>query len=370
MATGESILTWLHVGDLHLTRAGETNHRDFKKIVSLAAALPLDAVDFVLLPGDNADDGAPEQYEVARDVLKDLPLPVHVLPGDHDVASGSMDAFHLVLGARGLPYAVTVKGHRCLFLDVVSEGSGGPDFRVGQMQRDWCTRELAEAAASGEAAVVFMHTYPADLREGAAELSALIAAANVACVAMGHTHYNEVANDGRTVFMATRSTGQIEEGPAGFSIATVDGNRVSWRFKEIEGAWPFVLVTAPVDRRLATSDDHMVADEFDVRAKVLCDLPVVSVEASVDGKNWRQMARFEGDAFLWVASFNAPAETVCVRARDERGRTDEDRVEPLLPGAPRPDRFADGSDRDAVGAWPEKGILGTQLGPNKHGRKW
>ncbi len=61
---------------------------------------------------------------------------------------------------------------------------------------------------------------------------------------MGHTHYNELANDGATIFMATRSTGQIEEGPPGFSIAAVDGRGVSWRFKPLDAAWPFVLITA------------------------------------------------------------------------------------------------------------------------------
>jgi Icc protein len=29
-----------------------------------------------------------------------------------------------------------------------------------------------------------------------------------------------------------------------------------------------------------------------------------------------------------------------------------------------------GDDSNAIGAYPEKGILGTQLGPNKNGRKW
>lgn len=28
------------------------------------------------------------------------------------------------------------------------------------------------------------------------------------------------------------------------------------------------------------------------------------------------------------------------------------------------------SDADRIGAWPEKGILDTQLGPNRNGRKW
>jgi hypothetical protein len=249
-------------------------------------------------------------------------------------------------------------------------GTGGPDFRLGREQVDWCERELADAAACNETAVIFMHTYPADLREGAAEIGALLAAQNVACVDMGHTHYNELANDGRTVFMATRSTGQIEEGTAGFSVAAVDSNRVSWRFKEIEGAWPFVLVTSPVDRRLATSDAQAVSGAFEVRAKVLSDVPVISVEASFDGKDWRGMTRVEGADFLWAAGFDVPADIVRVRVRDEQGRTDEDSIEPLRAGAEPPARVADGSDKDSVGAWPEKGILGTQLGPNRNGRKW
>jgi len=35
-----------------------------------------------------------------------------------------------------------------------------------------------------------------------------------------------------------------------------------------------------------------------------------------------------------------------------------------------PARVGDGSDQDRVDPWPEKGILGTQLGPNRNGRQW
>jgi Icc protein len=49
----------------------------------------------------------------------------------------------------------------------------------------------------------------------------------------GHTHYNEIGNDGRTLYTATRSTGQIEEGPAGFSVTNIDDGIASWRFLEL-----------------------------------------------------------------------------------------------------------------------------------------
>lgn len=45
----------------------------------------------------------------------------------------------------------------------------------------------------------------------------------VRLIDMGHTHYNEIANDGRTLYTATRSTGHVEEGPVGFSVTNLDG---------------------------------------------------------------------------------------------------------------------------------------------------
>jgi 3',5'-cyclic-AMP phosphodiesterase len=267
---------------------------------------------------------------------------------------------------------VRVKGHRCLFLDVVSAGTGGPDFRLDPAQLDWAERELEAAREAGEAAVVFMHTYPADLREGAERLRGLLARREVRCVDMGHTNYNELANDGGTVFMATRSTGQVEEGPPGFSIAAVDRACVGWRFKPLDQAWPFVLVTRPADRRLVTDMSQIVDGSFPARAKVVGDIPIERVEVRVDQGAWAPMRPVPGEAALWEARDLAPGASVRVRvrARDARGREDEDRVEPARPGWTPPARAGDGSDRDRVGPWPEKGILGTQLGPNRNGRQW
>jgi Icc protein len=365
-----NVLAWLHIGDLHLTTAGTENHRDLLRIVTLANALPSGSLDFAVLPGDNADDGTPEQFQLVREAVAPLRLPLHILPGDHDFKPRSLDAFHRVLGAAPLPLAVAIKGHRCLFLDVVSTGSGGPDFRLGPEQLAWAERELESAEMAGEGAVVFMHTYPADLREGADRLGALLARPQVLCVDMGHTHYNELANDGGTILMATRSTGQIEEGLPGFSIAAVDGRCVSWRFKPLDQAWPFVLVTQPADRRLVIAPDQIVGGAFLVRAKVVGDAPVEAVEVQVDGRAWAPMTAVSGDTALWEAHCDAPGDSVRVRARDARGRQNEDCVQPARPGWTPPERAADGSDRDRVGAWPERGILDTQLGPNRNGRKW
>ncbi len=370
MTQDDAVLSWLHIGDLHLTEAGEANHRDLARVVALAERLPPGSVDFTLLPGDTAEDGAAPQFRLARDAVAPLRLPLHVLTGDHDFKQRSLDVFYDVLGVPRLPYAITAKDHRCLFLDVVSAGAGGPAFRLDDTHLDWAARELGAAQSAGRRAAVCMHTFPADLRQGAERLRALLARKSVACVAMGHTHYNELANDGGTVFMATRSTGQVEEGPPGFAIAAVDCGGVSWRFKPLDAAWPFVLVTRPVDRRLLTGSDQAVAGRFAVRAKVVGDAPIEVVEMRLDDGAWTAMARASNDPTLWRASGDAPCASLAVRARDARGRVDQERVEPAGPGHVPPARAADGSDRDRVGAWPEQGVLGTQLGPNRHGRKW
>jgi hypothetical protein len=369
MPERSDILSWPHIGDPHITDAGLENHRDLLRIVTLARRLAPGCVDFALLTGDNADDGTPEQFTLVRDAVAGLTMPLHILPGDHDFKPRTLVAFHDVLGAERLPKSVVLRGHRCIFLDVVSAGTGGPDFRLGAAQLGWAEREIAQAQAAGQDAVVFMHTYPADLREGCERLGALLARPHVICVDMGHTHYNELANDGRTIFMATRSTGQIEEGPAGFSLAAVDGSGVSWRFKSLDEAWPFVLITAPVDRRLVKDQTHSATGALMVRAKVVGDAPIETVELRVDGGEWVSMAPTPDAAAVWQAAA-ARGARVTVRTRDARGRTDADAVEPAGAGWAPPARHADGSDADRIGAWPEKGIFDTQLGPNRNGRTW
>jgi hypothetical protein len=364
------MLTWLHIGDLHLTDAGERNHQDFQRIIAVMNGLAPGAVDFVLLPGDNADDGTRAQFQLVRDAVAPLRLPLHSLPGDHDYKPRSLAAFYEVLGARPLPYAIIIKSHRCLFLDVVSAGTGGPDFRLTDDHLDWIAREIGAAAEAGEDLAVFMHTYPADLKAGGSRLNELLRAKHVLCVDMGHTHYNELANDGGTIFMATRSTGQIEEGPVGFSLAAADQGGVSWRFKPLDEAWPLVLITAPLDRRLVTDGPEKARETSVVRAKVLGDAPIQSVAFSTDGALWHPMRPGEDDATVWEAPLSAPATVLIVRARDAQGRSDEDKVEPPDAAWNPPARAADGSDRDRIGAWPAKGLFDTQLGPNRNGRKW
>ncbi|WP_342713305.1 metallophosphoesterase [Bradyrhizobium sp. B124] len=359
-------LRFVQMGDLHLTEQRLQNHQDFIRIVRELNRSVAGDVDFVYLPGDNADDGTDDQFGLVRGGLDELRLPWRAIPGDHDFKPRSLDSFYRGLGVPQLPFAEEIRGHLCLFLDVVSQGAGGPDFRLGAEQFDWLKDRLAEAQRDGKACVVFMHAYPADLGEEAERLSQLLDLSCARLVAMGHTHYNEIAHDGRTIYAATRSTGQIEEGPVGFSFAALDGDVVSWRFKPLDSPWPFVMITSPADRRLDLREAEAAPTRL-IRACAWGAATVTSGAFRVDDGPWSPMS--PGDRGIFTAPILAGRGMfrLEVRVTDENGATDSDVIECDASGV---GRSSTGSDAGSIGAWPERHLFATQLGPNRNGRKW
>ncbi len=382
MGSARPLLIYAHLGDLHLTSSKEQHFTD---LLAIAAEIELQCrrqLDFVYLPGDIADNGKAEEYALVHTALKMLGQPVHAITGDHDMASGNLDNFlSAYSGGHGfppLPFGVTHGGVRCLFLDICGPGRGGPDFRLGDRQMAWVEQQLASAEAAEEPAAVFMHGYPADLVLPAEKerLNRLLAGRHVHLVDMGHTHYNELANDGRTIFAATRSTGQIEEGPVGYSLTAIDGGGVSWQFKPLEEVFPVAMITAPADRRLVVDQDdpaQVVGGAFEVHAVVFGADRVAACRYRIDDGAWQAMTSPQADDRLWRARARSPGGrwfSLAVRAETAAGEVAEDRIEVAAERFEPPSANRDGSDKDAIEAWPERHLFGTQLGPNRNGRKW
>lgn len=365
-------LLFAHLGDLHITKASSQNYLDFLSILVQLETECCQYTDFLVLPGDNADDGLPEQYALVATALKLVSNPVYIITGDHDMASGSLDAFYSMPVARTLPLSVVVRGVQCLFLDMSGSGAGGPDFRFGEGQFTWLTDQLSQATGQGETVVLFTHTYPADCADSREMrlFNQLIASHQILLVDIGHTHYNELANDGHTIFAATRSTGQIDEGPVGYSLVSVDEGTVSWRFKALHEAFPFVLITSPADYRLWREDDQpRIGRTVVVRAIVMGKYPVRHVTCQLNQNSPIHMTR-SPDGRHWEIELDIPEEnvlTLTVEAVDNQGRPGRHTIDLAMPFASGPIRYKNGSDADSVGAWPQNGILGTQLGPNRNG---
>lgn len=268
--------------------------------------------------------------------------------------------------------AVSLRGFRLLFLNAL-DTSQHFDFSAAQMK--WLEEQLKEAQRKGLRPLVFTHLYPSELRTQGKPFSQFIREFNVELVEMGHTHYNELANDGRTIYAATRSTGQIEEGPPGFSITTIDDDVVSWKFKE-RGPWPFVMITSPADERLITrpsSSRHVVRGFVSIKAKIWGSSSLTSVVCSVDQAAPQPMQlRDHYWELRWDSHSVADGRhSVLVAAETSDGRQATDQISILVNQAgyydPPPRHETD--YENAIGPYETKGILGTELGPNEKGTK-
>ena len=352
-----------------MTNADEPNAADLGRIVDVINTLYRGpGISFVYVPGDIADHGSDAEYRVVRSHLDRLQLPWCGIVGDHDVHEKSFENFRSFI-AKDLTSSFTVGRYRFLRLNAFALPR--PDaFTVDEAQLRWIERELRHAQQQGQRCVLLMHCYPSDLKQGGSALTELARTYSVLLVDMGHTHYNELSNDGRVLYSATRSTGQIEEGAVGFSVVTVDGDTVSWDFVPV--ASPELLaITAPADYRLTVAGQEAPDSPIHIHAKVWSRDPVQRVTASLGGVN---SELHQQDGVSWRGTL--PLDTnpsgpqrLHVQATRASGTPLEGAIE-LVAGEMSPHRYAPVDQDNAIGAWEERGILGTQLGPNKNGRKW
>jgi len=361
------VISWVHLGDLHMTKAGEQNHLDLAEIVNEVNRVFAGSVSFVFLPGDVADDGSLAAYTVVRGELDRLNIPWCAIVGDHDVHEKSFANFREAMSEQ-TNYAFTLGEVRFVAMNAFDVPEP-PSFTVLEEQLRWAEEELQQATDNAQRKVLLLHCYPSDLKVGGEEVSRIVREYDVRLVDMGHTHYNEIANDGRTLYSATRSTGQIEEGPVGYSVTNIDGNVVSWRFVEL-GKLPVVIITSPSDERLLTNTSAKRHGNFRVRSKFWGEAEVLWATAHLDGRDV-SMERVDKSQ-VWEAHLSisrAGVYPLVVTVEDTRGNVATDEIRVVSGDTAEPPR-AERDQDNALKAWPEHGLLGTQLGPNKNGQKW
>ena len=350
-----------------MTKPGEQNHFDLAAIVDEVNQAFADSVSFVFLPGDVADDGSRSAYAVVRGELDRLRAPWCAVLGDHDVHEKSFANFREAMSDRNF-YAFTVGEVRFVAMNAFDVPEP-PSFTVSDEQLRWAEDELQQATRNGQIKVILLHCYPSDLKVGGEEVRRLVREYDVRLIDMGHTHYNEIANDGQTLYSATRSTGQIEEGPVGYSVVNIDGDVVSWRFVEL-GKLPVAMITSPSDERLLTKSSETAHGVLKVRAKFWGKVEAVKATAHLDGQTVPMMR--VSDSQVWEADVPIPREgthPLEVSFKDADGKIGADEIR--LAVGQRTERKSEERDQDnALEAWPEHGLLGTQLGPNKNGKKW
>lgn len=152
----------IHLSDLHLTRPGtqifgsDPAHR-LARALELVARDHADA-ELCLLTGDLADAGEPEAYaELARQ-LAALPMPCHLIPGNHDERAALSAAFPgLQPDTAGyLQQAIATPQGRLLLLDTLNAGRA--DGWYDETRSAWLGEQLD--ASAGEPVLLAMHHPP------------------------------------------------------------------------------------------------------------------------------------------------------------------------------------------------------------------
>ncbi|MCP3144276.1 phosphodiesterase [Pyxidicoccus xibeiensis] len=208
------------ISDFHIGVAGADMDRRFDSAARLERAVQHlirmePRPDAVLCTGDLVNDGLPEEYARLAALLKPLPMPWYVIPGNHDDREHLRAAFahQGYLPAQGfLHYAVELGPLRLIGLD--THVPGEPGGRLCAERLAWLEARLAEAP--GRPTLVFMHHPPfatgihrADMMglEGSDALAAVIARhPQVERVLCGHLHRPIVKRFAGTVASTCPST--------------------------------------------------------------------------------------------------------------------------------------------------------------------
>lgn len=187
--------------DLHIKAEGETiigldPYQKFADAFAHAVRRHPDA-DHVVLMGDLVNSGKPEEYARVAAAIADSPVPVTLMPGNHDDREAMADA----LGAHrdGDGYIQTVietPTHRVICLDTVFGDRYLSFASLGQYDQkrlDW----LATQLETDKPILLFAHHPPMKVgfpgmdeirMRDDAKLAALIAGSTVQHIICGHVH--------------------------------------------------------------------------------------------------------------------------------------------------------------------------------------
>ena len=321
------MVSWVHIGDLHIQTADMQNYKDLQTILGEVNQDFVPGVSFAVLPGDNANEGSDAEYQLIGQAIKAaaLKVPLYAVEGDHDLKS-STQAFNQYLAPKSY-YSEDVNGYHFIFLDAMGS-SGDKSLIQGSAEWTWFSTDLKGASAAGKQSVIVMHPYFLSQLPDLTDFQTLVQQNHVLMIDSGHTHTNDLANDGHTIYAATRSTGQISEGSVGVSISTIDHGIVSWKFAPV-GQFPFVQITSPGDSALITSAAGIAHGNQTIDAKAFSSSPIASASYQIDGGTAVSMTGASSD--LWTASWDstkvsAGQHKITVTVKDQAGKTATDNI--------------------------------------------
>ncbi|GAA2387242.1 phosphodiesterase [Dactylosporangium salmoneum] len=230
-----------HLSDSHITTgalAAEPASGLYRALTRVLALEP--RPDCVVVTGDLVDRGQEAEYDVLQELLRNYPVPVHLVPGNHDGKAPLQRAF----GLAETSYAAEYPGFTIVVLDSLRPELGDAG-EVGEEQLAWLDGVLGRRA--GVPAFVCLHHPPIKvgipgmdairLADGPALAEVIRRHPHVVRVLAGHLHRVVTAGFAGTVLSVAPSTyRQVDLGmregrpvsfvaePAGFLLHRLDGD--------------------------------------------------------------------------------------------------------------------------------------------------
>jgi len=217
--------SFVQISDTHIGFSKPANMdvaATLRETIAKIKALPHQP-DFIVHTGDITHLATPEQFDLGQQLIGEIGIPVHFVPGEHDIingndprpyverfAKGSVGNGWYSFDARGVHFVALVN-----VLQFVDSGTG----KLGADQLEWLKKDLAGLSPSTPI-VILSHfplwpLYPQWGRgtsDGAAALALLRRFGSVTCL-NGHIHQIQQKIEGHVVFHAARSTAYPQPTP-------------------------------------------------------------------------------------------------------------------------------------------------------------
>lgn len=249
------MLKFIVMSDLHLVGPGEVSHGLDTEARMREAVRSVNEqhsdFDFCVLAGDLADHGEIPAYEVLKDVVADIKIPVHIMLGNHD----HRDRFKVVFGnghddENGhIQKVIDTKGHRVILLDSYEPGAVHGVLCAQRLR--WLEARLDEAM--DRPIIIVIHHQANDLHTDA-DLSKLDKAGDFIEIVKRHPDVRQIIAG--HVHFASSGTYQ------GLPFSTLAGNSYDVSI-HIEGMpVPKVRLDGPAQYAVVLADDKGTVVHF------------------------------------------------------------------------------------------------------------
>lgn len=186
-----------HMTDFHLRPSGLTCYRvsDTNMLAERAirSLLALEQQpDAVIITGDLTDRGDPREYAIARTLFSKLPMPVYLIPGNHDTSASMRAAFPDHPGIEdcvGEKFCFTADIGACRLIALDSHVSGCHHGEIGAAQLEWLSHTLEQEKRPS---LIAIHHPPAKTGIPHMDDIGLKDAADLAKVIAGHDHIERI----------------------------------------------------------------------------------------------------------------------------------------------------------------------------------